>query len=209
MLVAYDRDPVQSGVVDSLSRPGGNVTGIYSRQLELFGKRLQVLKEAMPKLSRVTVLYDSSRPPARSDLDSAAKQLRLQLDTVQVSAPKQFESAFKRAKQESEGALVLFSPMFYAERARIAKVALRTGLPTMCQEREFVAAGALMSYAPDREILKRVAYYVDRLLRGAKPGDLPVEEATKFKLSVNLNTARALGIQLPQSILLRADEVIR
>jgi putative ABC transport system substrate-binding protein len=210
VLVAYDRDPVASGVVDSLSRPGGNVTGIFSRQIDLVGKRLELLKETLPGVSRVAVIYDASRPLARRDLEIAAKHLDLLLEPVELNEPKQIERAFKVAKSKASAALVLFSPMFYAQRERIAASAIGTRMPTMCQEREFVAAGALISYAPDRdEILNRLAYYVDRLLRGAKPADLPVEEASKFKLTVNLKTAKTLSIEVPQAVLLRADEVIR
>jgi putative tryptophan/tyrosine transport system substrate-binding protein len=210
VLVAYDRDPVTSGVVDSLSRPGGNVTGIFSRQIDLVGKRLELLKEILPNVSRVAVIYDPARPPVRRDLEQAAKHLDLQLHSVEVEGPKQAGRAFDSVKNKSNAALVLFSPMLFENRQQIVAAALESRVPIMCQEREFVVAGALMSFAPDRdEILARVAYYVDRLLRGAKPSDLPVEEATKFKLTVNLKTAKALGITIPESILLRADEVIR
>jgi len=210
VLVAYDRDPVASGVVDSLSHPGGNVTGIFSRQIDLVGKRLELLKETLPALSRVAVIYDPSRPPAQRDFATAARQLNLQLRSIELKEAKQTDRAFRIAKSGASAAVVLFSPMLYAQRKQIAAAAIRARLPLMSQEREFVAAGAMLSYAPDRdEILTRVAYYVDRLLRGAKPGDLPVEEANKFKLTVNLKTAQALGIEIPQSILLRADEVIR
>jgi putative ABC transport system substrate-binding protein len=210
ILVAYDRDPVASGVIDSLSRPGGNVTGIFSRQIELVGKRLELLKETLPNASRVAVFYHPSRPPARDELYSAAKHLGLKLQWIEVKEPQQLDGAFRAAKKTAGAVLVLYAPMFHAQRERIAAAAIQTRLPTMCQEREFVAAGALMSYAPDRdEILIRVAYYVDRLLRGATPSDLPVEEANKFKFAINLKTAQALGIEIPQSIVLRADEVIR
>ena len=210
VLVAYDRDPVTSGVVDSLSRPGGNVTGIFSRQIDLVGKRLELLKEMLPGTTRVAVIYDPSRPPARRDLEDAAKHLDLQLQSVEVKGPKQAGRAFDTVKEKSNAALVLFSPMLFENRRQIAAAALDSRMPTMCQEREFVVAGALMSFAPDRdEILARIAYYVDRLLRGAKPAELPVEEATKFKLTINLKTAKALGLTVPQSVLVRADEVIR
>ena len=210
VLVAYDRDPVASGVVDSLSRPGGNVTGIFSRQIDLVGKRLELLKETLPGVSRVAVIYDPARPLAQRDLDAAAKHLDVQLHPVELSQAQQLDRAFNSAKGKGGAALVLFSPMFYANRGGIAAAAARARMPTMCQERDFVAAGALMSFAPDRdEILKRLAYYVDRLLRGAKPADLPFEEASRFKLTINLKTAKALGVTIPQSVLLRADEIIR
>jgi putative tryptophan/tyrosine transport system substrate-binding protein len=210
VLVAYDRDPVASGVVDSLSRPGGNITGIFSRQIDLVGKRLELLKETLPDVSRIAVIHDPARPLAQRDLEAAAKHLDVRLYPVELRHPQQLDHAFNNAKGKGNAALVLFSPMFYANRAGIAAAAARARLPTMCQERDFVAAGALMSFAPDREeILRRVAYYVDRLLRGAKPADLPFEEASRFKLTVNLKTAAALGVAIPQSVLLRADEAIR
>jgi putative ABC transport system substrate-binding protein len=210
VLVAYDRDPVASGVVASLSRPGGNVTGIFSRQIDLVGKRLELLKETLPGISRIAVIYDPARPLAQRDLDAAAKHLDVQLHPVELREPRQLERAFNSAKRKGSAALVLFSPMFYSNRDGIAAAAARAQMPTMCQERDFVAAGALISFAPDRdEILKRVAYYVDRLLRGAKPADLPFEEASKFKLTVNLKTAKALGLEVPRSVMMRADEVIQ
>ena len=209
IVIAHDHDPVASGLIDSMNRPGGNVTGIISRQLELVGKRLELLKETIPGLSRVAVLYDPARD-ADEDIEAAAKQLGLQLRLVELKSPPQFEGAMKLAAKQAQAAVLLFSPMLFDARARLAKLAADAGLPTMTQTREFVVAGALMSYAPDRtEISTRMVYFIDRLLRGATPRDLPVEEATRFKLSLNLRTAKTLGLAIPQSILLRADEVIR
>ena len=210
VLVAYDRDPVASGVVDSLSKPGGNVTGLFSRQIDLVGKRMELLREMLPRVDRVAVIYDPLRPPNRSDFESAAKQLNVQLIFLAVAAPHALEATVHKANVEADAALVLFSPMLSAQRDRVAAAALRERLPIMCQERELVAAGALISYAPDRDdVLRLVAYYVDRILRGAKPAELPFAEASKFKLAVNLKTANALHLQVPQAILLRADDVIR
>lgn len=210
VVIAYDHDPVALGLIDTATRPGGNVTGVFSRQLELAGKRLELLKEAIPGLARVAVVYDAGRRDALAELEKAAAQLRLQLQRVEVKSAKDLESAFKRAGRNAQAATLLFSPMLYEYRIRIASLALELRLPVMCQQREFVIAGALMSYAPDRtEVAARAAYFIDRLLRGAKPGDLPVEEAAKFKLVVNQKTAVDLGLKLPESILLRADEVIR
>jgi len=209
VVIAHDHDPVALGLIDSMNRPGGNVTGIISRQLELVGKRLELLKETIPGLARVAVLYD----PARDDVDdveAAAKKLGLQLRLVELKSPPQFESAMKFAAKNAQAAVLLFSPMLFDARTSLAKLAADARLPTMTQTREFVVAGALMSYAPDRtEISTRTVYFIDRLLRGATPHDLPVEEATRFKLSLNLRTAKTLGLTIPQSILLRADEVIR
>lgn len=210
VLVAYDRDPVAAGVVASLSRPGANVTGIFSRQIDLTGKRLELLKETIPGASRIAMLYDPARAPAVRDLEAAAKKLGLRLQAIALKDPQQIDRGIKLAKTSNDAALVLFSPMLFAHRDRIASAAIEAKMPTMCQEREFVASGALISYAPDRDdIQARVVYYVDRLLRGAKPADLPVEEASKFKLTLNLKTARALGLHVPEPILLRADELIR
>jgi putative ABC transport system substrate-binding protein len=209
VVIAYDHDPVASGLIDSMTRPGGNVTGIFSRQVELVGKRLELLKETIPGLSRVAVLHDAaSRPPV--DLEAAGKRLELQLLPAALRGPNDFAGAITLSRANAQGATLLFSPMLFDNRNRIAALAINAGLPLMSQEREFVVAGALMSYAPDRtEIAERTAYFVDRPLRNARPGDLPVEEATRFKLAINLKTANALGIRIPQSVLQRADEVIK
>ncbi|HEV8644499.1 MAG TPA: ABC transporter substrate-binding protein [Burkholderiales bacterium] len=209
IVVAYDHDPVASGLIDSMNRPGGNVTGIFSRQVELGGKRLELLKETVPGLSRVAVLHDPAGR-ATDGLEAAGKQLGLQLRLVELKGPKEFEDAMKLAAKNAQAAMLLFSPMIFDYRIRLASLATEARLPTMTQAREFVMAGALMSYAPDRtEVAGRTAYFIDRLLRGATPSDLPVEEAAIFKLTVNLKTAKALGLTIPESILLRADEVIR
>ena len=158
---------------------------------------------------RVAVLHDPAGHDAE-DLAAAGKQLGLQLRLVELKSPKEFEGAIKLAARNAQAAILLFSPMLFDYRIRLASLAAETRLPTMTQAREFVVAGALMSYAPNRtEVAARTAYFIDRLLRGATPGDLPVEEAATFKLTLNLKTAKALGIEIPQSILMRADEVIR
>ncbi len=209
VVVAYDHDPVASGLISSTSRPGGNVTGIFSRQIELGGKRLELLKETVPRLTRVAVLHDPAGH-ATDDLEVAGKHLGLEIRFVELGNPKEFEGAIKLAAKNAQAAMLLYSPMLFDHRIRLASLATEAKLPTMAQASEFVVAGALMSYAPDRtEVAGRVAYFLDRLLRGAVPGDLPVEEAARFKLSVNLKTAKALGLTIPESVLLRADEVIR
>ena len=209
VVIAYDHDPVASGLIDSMTRPGGNATGIFSRQVELGGKRLELLKETVPGLSRVAVLHDPANR-ATEGMEAAAKQLGLSLRLVELKGPKDFERAMKIAAKKAQAAILLYSPMFFDYRIRIASLADEVRLPTMTQAPEFVVAGALMSYAPNRsEVAGRVAYFIDRLLRGAKPGDLPVEESAKFQLVVNLKTAKSLGIEIPQSVLLRADEVVR
>jgi putative ABC transport system substrate-binding protein len=209
IVIAYDHDPVASGLIGSTNRPGGNVTGIFSRQVELGGKRLELLKEAVLGLSKVTVLHDPASPVS-DDLEAAGKQLGLKLHFVDLRNPKEFDSAMQDAGKNSQAAMLLFSPMIFDYRIRLASLATELRVPLMTQAREFVVAGALMSYAPDRtEVAARAAYLIDRLLRGATPSELPVEEAATFKLTVNLKTAKALRIEIPQSILLRADEVIR
>lgn len=210
VVIAYDHDPVARGLIDSATHPGENVTGIFSRQIELAGKRLELLKEALPSLSRVALIYDVNRAAGLSELDQAAVQLNLRLQRIELKAAKDVDGALWRARREAQAALLAFSPMLYAYRQRIARLASSLRLPVMTQQREFVQAGALMSYAPDRsEVAGRTAYLIDRLLRGAKPGDLPVEEAARFRLTVNRKTAQALGVEIPESILVRADEVIQ
>ncbi|MEO8005764.1 MAG: ABC transporter substrate-binding protein [Betaproteobacteria bacterium] len=207
--IAYDHDPVAAGLIHSMRRPGGNITGIYSRQVELAGKRLELLKETVPGLKQVAVLHEATGPrPA--GLDALGKQLGLQLRTVPLANATEFGAIFKRAREDSQAATLVFSSRFFDDRERIAANAIEAGLPVMSPEREFVAAGALMSYAPDRqEIAGRVAYLLDRVLRGANPGELPFEEASRFKLVINARTAKALGVRIPQSVLMRADEVIQ
>jgi putative ABC transport system substrate-binding protein len=210
VVIAYDHDPVAAGLVGSRTWPSANVTGIFSRQTELAGKRLELLKETLPGLSRVAVLHDAAGRSAPAELEPAAKRLGLQLRFVDLRNPKEFATALDRVRGKAQAATLLFSPMLFDYRARIATLAIEAGLPMMSQEREFAVAGALMSYAPDRaEVAARTAYFIDRLLRGASPNDLPFEEAARFKLTVNLKTAKALGVKFPESILLRADDVIR
>ena len=210
VMVLYDYDPVASGLIQSLSRPGGNVTGIFSLQPELGGKRLELLKETLPGLSRVAVLHDANSRGSIEALEAAARALGLQLQPIEVQSADELPGAFTSARAKSSAAMILYSSMIYAERARIGALSLKSGLPTMAQERDFVEAGALMSYAPDRDaVLSRAAYFIDRLLKGASPNSLPVEQASKFKLSINSKTAKGLRLTIPQSVLLRADEVIR
>ena len=207
----HDQDPVASGLIESFNRPGGNITGIYQRQQELAGKRLELLKEALPSLSRVAVFWDSCCPGELPELKRAARLLGIKLELIELRAPYHFETAFRIAKQKKVGAvIVMFSAEFYVQRARIGALAVEKGLPAMGQLRGLVEAGGLMSYGHEtKDSLSRFAYFIDRLLKGAKPGEIPVEQVATFKLVVNLRTAKALGITIPQSILLRADEAIR
>jgi putative ABC transport system substrate-binding protein len=211
VMVAYDRDPVAIGLVRSLAQPGGNVTGVFSRQPEPAGKRLELLKEMLPGLSTVAVLLGPGGERQLDALAAPARALGLRLQSVEVRDTKALEAAFRRAQRmKAQAVIVPFSPLLHTQRARIAALALDARLPTLCQEYDFVEAGALVSYAPDRDaILVRVAHFIDRLLKGAHPGDLPVERADTFKLAVNLRTAHALGVPVPESILLRANQVIR
>jgi putative ABC transport system substrate-binding protein len=210
VMIAYDRDPVAAGLVQSLARPGGNVTGVSSLQQHLVGKRLELLKEMLPGLSTVAVLHDASTQRLPEEMDAAARAAGVQLRRIDVRWPEDLDGAFRSASKSAEAVMVLFSSMFHTHRARIAAAALKAGMPTMCQERSFVEAGALVSYAPDRTaVLARVAYMIDRVFKGAKPSELPVEQASKFVLAVNQSTAKKLGIAIPDAVLLRADEVVQ
>jgi putative tryptophan/tyrosine transport system substrate-binding protein len=211
VVVLSDHDPVASGLVNSLSRPGSNITGVVTRQSELVGKRLELLKQSLPRLSRVAVFWDTYSQRQFEQLKQAARSLDVQVQSIELRTPYDFKAASRHAKQEKAGALiVLFSPVFYRERAQIAALALEARLPTMNQEASWVAAGGLISYGPTiADTFGRTAYFVDRLLKGAKPEDLPVEQASAFKLTVNLRTAKALQLTIPDSIVQRDDEVIR
>ena len=211
VVALYDDDPAASGLIDSFSHPGGNLTGIFSRQSELVGKRLELVKEALPSVSRVAVFWDTTSRLQLEALESAARVLGLQVERIELRAPYDFAAAFKAAKKAHAGAvIVLFSPALTQLRARFANSALENRVPTIHQSNSEAVAGGLMSYGPsDTELWQRTAYYIDRLLKGAKPSELPMEQVSKFRLAVNLKTAQALGITIPESILLRADEVIR
>jgi len=213
VMVGYTvKDPVAMGLIEAYARPGGNVTGLFTVDSVLIAKRLEVLKEALPEVSRVAVFWDSSFGRHQLDeLQRVSQPLGLELQPSDVRSPQDLEPAFKTAKRNSAGALILtFSPWFWVHQARIAELALEAKLPTVSEYFQLVEAGGLLSYGsfgPDNWV--RAAYYVDRLLKGARVADLPVEQVSTFRLVVNLKTAKALGITIPQSILLRADEVIR
>ena len=222
VMAFYDYDPVAAGLIDSFSRPGGNLTGVFGRQSELAGKRIELLRELLPRVSHVAVLWDaSSGVESRHEvsrmqheqLEPVARAAGLHLQLIEVHAPYDFQAAFKAARaKKAEAVMVLFSPVFYSApwRARLAQAALAARLPTIFQDRDNVEAGGLISYGGDvANTWGRAAYFVDRVLKGAKPQDLPVEQVSKFKMAVNLRTAKALGLTIPESILLRADEVMR
>jgi len=208
-------DPVEGGLIESLARPGGNVTGITNLSGELGGKRLELLKEAVPKLSRVAVLYDPAAPgsvrEAKELLPVAARALKLTLQPWEVRAADDFDRVFAALnKQRPDGLYVPVGPLMRNNEKRIVAFALKSRLPSMFSNREAIEAGGLMSYGADlADSYRRVAYFVDRILKGAKPADLPVEQPMKFELVFNLKTAKQIGITIPQSVLFRADKVIK
>jgi putative ABC transport system substrate-binding protein len=207
-------DPVALGLIESLARPGGNVTGLAdSTGTETAGKRLELLTEIAPKLRWVAVLSNRANPVQPRAMDAvkaAAQSLGVQLQLVEVRGSHEFDRAFAAmAKQRAGALLVVTEAMFTPHRARLADLAAKNKLPAMYGHREFVEAGGLMSYGASlNALLRRAAFFVDRILTGTQPTDLPVEQPTKFDLVVNTKTARALGLTIPQSLLLRADQVI-
>jgi len=203
--------PVELGLIQSLGRPGGNITGLATNAADLAGKRLELLRELIPTLRRVAVLWDPSNPTNPIQLQGAqvaARTLGLQLDPVPVRGPNDFDSAFK-AVRGTDGLLQLESPLFVTHRARLVRLAATSRLPTIYTQREYVDVGGLMSYGvyfPD--LYRRAATHVDKILKGAKPADLPVEQPTKVEFVINSRTAKALGVTIPPSFLLRVDQVI-
>ena len=205
-------DPVQVGLVASLARPGGNLTGLAGEGT-LNAKRLALLKEAIPQVTRVAILWNPANPfheAVLKSLEDTGRSLRVQLHPVRVSRSEEFESAFFAITRAHAGALfVLADAMVYTERKRILALSVQSRLPTMYAWRSVVEAGGLMSYSEDwSDMSRRNAAYIDKILKGANPGDLPVEQPTKFELVINLKTAKALGLTIPPSLLQRADQVI-
>ena len=214
VMMSLAADPVEAGFVDSLARPGGNVTGLTTLSRELGGKRLELLKEAVPKLARVAVLYDAAAPSTaqvKEDLLVAARALGLTVRFWEVRDAGGFERVFAAlSKQRPEGLYVPPGPLMAANEKRIAGFALKNRLPSVYSNNEAVDAGGLIYYGADLAAsYRRAAYYVDRILKGAKPADLPVEQPTKFELVINLKTAKQIGLMIPQSLLYRADKVIK
>jgi putative tryptophan/tyrosine transport system substrate-binding protein len=207
-------DPLGSGLVASLARPGGNVTGPSSMLAEVSGKQLALLKETIPRASPVAVLWNPANPvwqaAALRETEAAARALGLRLQLLEARGPDELEGAFAAMTRERAGALFVPADIIFARHAqRMADLAARNHLPAMYGFREHVEAGGLMSYAADFAVMfRRAAVYVDRILKGAKPADLPVEQPTKFELVINLKTAKALGVTIPPAVLARADEVI-
>jgi putative tryptophan/tyrosine transport system substrate-binding protein len=207
-------DPVKAGLVESLARPGGNVTGITNLETDLGGKRLELLKEAVPKVVRVAVLYDPAVPAARQvkdDLPVAARAVGLTIQPWEIRVAEDFERVIAALnKERPEGLYASSSLVITANAKRIADFALKSRLPSMYASKEAVDAGGLIYYGADlADSYRRVAYYVDRILKGAKPAELPVEQPTKFELVINLKTAKQIGVTIPPEVLARANRLIK
>jgi putative ABC transport system substrate-binding protein len=215
IVMGTSTDPVGTGFVASLARPGGNVTGLSSISPELSGKRLELLREVIPGLSRVAFLWNPDVRGAMFDYkatEGAARSLRLQLQSVEVLRAEDLDRAFSAVTKERAQALILpaGNPVGFANRGQIASFAQRNRLPSMYANSEFVDAGGLMSYGPNlADNFRRAATYVDKILKGTKPADLPVEQPTKFELVINLKTAKQIGVTIPPNLLARADKVIK
>ena len=214
IVVVINDDPVASGIVDSLARPGANVTGLTRFTRELSGKRMELLKETIPKISRVAILDDASTDIKASfqDFAPAARALKIELQSLEVHGPTpDLEGAFQAAVKRRVNALITVRTALHINyRKQIADLAIKHRLPSMSEGSDFVEAGNLISYSSnDAEVFRRAAYFVDRILKGAKPGDLPFEQPTKFELLLNLKTANQIGLVIPPNVLARADKVIR
>jgi ABC-type uncharacterized transport system substrate-binding protein len=210
IVMAEDPDPVATGLVASLARPGGNITGLSSLSPEISGKRLEILKEVLPKLSRVAVLGTGNAALVR-ETDLAAQALGLQLQYLEIREPNDIEAAFqKTAKGRADAVMLLENPVNLSHRKKIVDLAVRNRLPAIYPWPEFVEEGGLVTYTASRtDLFRRAATYVDKILKGAKPADLPVEQPTKFEFVINLNAAKQIGVTIPPNVLVRADKVIR
>ena len=207
-------DPVALGLIDSLARPGGNVTGFTTISAALVGKRLELLKETVPRVSRIAALWNPEEPVSKQAWKESlhpARELGLEPYSMEVSRADTFEAAFKDAINAGCTALILMtSPFFFSNQKQILELVKKNRLPAIYSERESVTSGGLMAYGADEaEPYRRAAYYVDRILKGSKPADLPVEQPTKFELAINLKTAKQIGITIPPNVLARADRVIK
>jgi len=206
-------DPVGSGLVASLGRPGANVTGLSFIHPAVVGKQVELLKEVVPKVNRVAVLTNPGNPIRAlmlSEAEAAMRSLPVKLQVLDARGPGEFEAAFSAMRKDrTDALLILVDPMFFGQRKRLADLTASSRLPAISGLREFADAGILMTYGASlSDLFRRAATYVDRILKGTKPGDLPVEQPTKFELVINLKTAKALGLRIPQSVLGRADQVI-
>ena len=214
IVMASAADPVQLGLVASLARPGGNITGLSEITPEMAGKRLELLKEIVPKLSRVAMLWDPGNDASAlswKEVQSPARQLGLHLHSLEARSPKDFDRAFEDATKARAGALgVMPAQLFGANLKRIADLAAKSRLPSIWHLSEFVDSGGLAAYGPDRsDQFRRAAIYVDKILKGAKPAELPVEQPTKFEFVINLKAAKHIGVTIPPNVLARADRVIK
>ena len=214
IVITHVSDPIRSGLVASLARPGGNITGLSGLGPELGGKRLELLKEAILKLSRVAFFGNSTTPgnaQTLKDMERAAGELGVKLQYLEVQSPNEIEPALLVAsKGRAQAVLINRTPVTAIHYARIAELAIKNRLPTMYADREFVEAGGLMSYGADYIFMyRRVAVYVDKILKGTKPADLPVERPMKFELVINLKTAKQIGLTIQPNVLARADKIIR
>jgi len=211
VMLGFIDDPVALGFIESYRRPGGNITGVFNVNAALSAKRLEILKETLPNLSRVAALWDAFGKRQLDELQGAARALKIRLDLIEVADANGLDGAFKSAKARKAGAVIMnFSPVFWVNRTRIPTIALEAGLPTISDMQILAYSGCLLAYGSDGTYnWERGAYFVDRLLKGAAAAELPVERLSRLTLVVNLKTAKALGITIPQSILVRADEVIK
>jgi putative ABC transport system substrate-binding protein len=212
-IVMVVNDPVAAGFVTTVARPGGNITGLSMMSPDVVGKQLELLREVVPKISRVAVLWNPANPGSAPQLRQAevvARALRMQLQPLEAHSPSEIDRAFAAMTRERAGALlVLLDPILARHRERIAELAAKSRLPAMYALRLHVEAGGLMAYGANIfDLYRRAAIYVDKILKGAKPGDLPIEQPTKFELVINMKTAKALGLTIPSSLLMRADQVI-
>jgi putative ABC transport system substrate-binding protein len=214
IVMANDDDPIGSGFAASLARPGGNITGLSTLSPELSGKQLELLREIVPKLSRVTVLGDVTRPGIRQalrEINAAADAFGVQLQYLEVRDPKDIEIAFRTAtKERADSVLVLGSAVLNSQRKQVADLAIKSRLPAIYRNLEFVEDGGLMAYGVNiNDLFGRAATYVDKILKGAKPGDLPIEQPKKFEFIINLKAAKQIGLTIPPNVLARATKIVR
>jgi putative ABC transport system substrate-binding protein len=211
VIVAINYDPVALGFVASLGHPGGSVTGLFLQQIELIAKQMELLKALLPKVTRLAILWEASEQYQFKAAEAASQTLGIRVQSLEVrNPPDEFPEAFAMAaKDRADALLVVTTAIFFRERARIAQLAMNRRLPTVFAQREFAEAGGLMSYGTNLpEMMRRGAIYVDKILKGATPGNLPIEQSTTFELVINVKTAKTLGLTIPQSLLQRADQVI-
>jgi ABC-type uncharacterized transport system substrate-binding protein len=214
IVMAFDNDPVGNGFVASLARPGGNITGLSTLSPEISGKQLELLKEIVPRLSRVAVFRNSTQPgnaQVLKEMELATGAFGVQLQYLEIRGPKDIETAFRAAsKGHADAVVALASAVLISQRTQIADFAIKSRLPTIYERQEFVEAGGLITYGMSiSDLDRRAATYVDKILKGAKPADLPVEQPKKFELAINLKAAKQIGLTIPPNVLARADKVIR